>query len=51
MVGKIVIRWEATSQGCSHCGWWWGKLDLSVRQVVCDNCGTVHDQDTNALKT
>jgi transposase, IS605 OrfB family, central region len=47
---RILNRWEATSQHCSKCGWHWGKLDLSTRVVVCDNCGTQHCRDANAAK-
>jgi len=47
---RIINRWEATSQVCSKCGWQWGKLDLSTRVVVCDNCTAVHDRDENASK-
>jgi len=47
---RILDRWEATSQHCSKCGWHWGKLDLSTRMVVCDNCNTVHCRDENAAK-
>lgn len=43
-----ISRWEPTSQTCSCCGFKWGKLDLSVREVVCLNCGTHHDRDENA---
>ena len=43
-----ISRWEPTSQVCSCCGFRWGKLDLSVREVVCLNCGTHHDRDENA---
>ena len=43
-----INRWEPTSQICSCCGYRWGKLDLSVRSVVCVNCGAEHDRDSNA---
>ncbi|HEY9741502.1 MAG TPA: RNA-guided endonuclease TnpB family protein [Coleofasciculaceae cyanobacterium] len=46
----VISRWEPTSQVCSDCGYRWGKLDLSVREVVCINCGTDHDRDDNASK-
>jgi putative transposase len=46
----VINRWEPTSQTCSDCGYRWGKLDLSVREVVCMNCGTHHDRDGNAAK-
>ena len=34
----------------SECGYKWGKLDLSVRELVCLNCGAQHDRDGNAAK-
>jgi putative transposase len=46
----VISRWEPTSQVCSDCGYKWGKLDLSVRSVLCINCGTEHDRDENAAK-
>lgn len=46
----VISRWEPTSQACSDCGYRWGKLDLSVREIVCMNCGTLHDRDDNASK-
>ncbi|NEO88635.1 MAG: IS200/IS605 family element transposase accessory protein TnpB [Spirulina sp. SIO3F2] len=47
---QVISRWEPTSQCCSSCGYRWGKLDLSVREVVCLNCGALHDRDDNAAK-
>jgi putative transposase len=47
---RIISRWEPTSQKCSDCGFKWGKIDLSVRSVLCLNCGTEHDRDENASK-
>ena len=47
---NIVSRWEPTSQTCSECGFRWGKLDLSVRSVLCISCGAEHDRDGNAAK-
>ncbi|NES20161.1 MAG: IS200/IS605 family element transposase accessory protein TnpB [Symploca sp. SIO3E6] len=44
----VISRWEPTSQVCSDCGYKWGKIDLSVRSVLCFNCGTEHDRDENA---
>jgi putative transposase len=44
----VISRWEPTSQTCSDCGYKWGKIDLSVRSVLCLNCGTEHDRDENA---
>ncbi|MEQ9552346.1 MAG: zinc ribbon domain-containing protein [Coleofasciculus sp. G3-WIS-01] len=51
IAGKIFscwCRWEPTSQVCSECGYRWGKLNLSVRTIVCVNCGKEHDRDDNA---
>lgn len=45
---RTISRWEPTSQKCSCCGYRWGKLDLSVRSVLCLNCGVGHDRDVNA---
>ncbi|KAB8331067.1 IS200/IS605 family element transposase accessory protein TnpB [Scytonema tolypothrichoides VB-61278] len=47
---RVINRWEPTSQTCSCCGFRWGKVDLSVRSVLCLNCGTAHDRDENASK-
>lgn len=43
-----ISRWEPTTQTCSDCGYKWGKIDLSIRSVLCLNCGTEHDRDENA---
>lgn len=45
---RVISRWEPTSQVCSECGYRWGKIDLSIRRIVCANCGAEHDRDTNA---
>jgi putative transposase len=47
---NIISRWEPTSQTCSDCGFRWGKLDLSIRSVLCISCGADHDRDQNAAK-
>jgi len=47
---RVIDRWEPTSQTCSECGFRWGKLDLKIRELICLNCGTHHDRDTNASK-
>lgn len=47
---SIISRWEPTSQTCSDCGFRWGKLDLSIRSVLCMSCGAEHDRDHNAAK-
>ena len=49
-VVNIISRWEPTSQTCSDCGFRWGKVDLSVRSILCISCGTEHDRDENAAK-
>jgi putative transposase len=45
---RVIDRWEPTSQKCSCCGFRGGKLDLSIREWECLNCGAIHDRDTNA---
>ncbi|MFB8793345.1 MAG: RNA-guided endonuclease TnpB family protein [Microcoleus sp.] len=47
---RVISRWEPTSQVCSDCGFKWGKLDLSIRSVLCLSCGIEHDRDENAAK-
>ncbi|WP_324611101.1 transposase [Moorena producens] len=47
---RIIGRWEPTSQICSDCGFKWGKLDLSVRSILCLSCGTEQDRDINAAR-
>ncbi|TVP65899.1 MAG: transposase [Nodularia sp. (in: Bacteria)] len=47
---RVINRWEPTSQTCSCCGYRWGKIDLSVRSVLCLNCNTQHDRDDNASR-
>ena len=47
---KVISRWEPTSQVCSDCGFKWGKIDLSIRSVLCLNCGIEQDRDENAAK-
>ncbi|MDY6783523.1 MAG: RNA-guided endonuclease TnpB family protein [Cyanobacteriota bacterium] len=44
----VISRWEPTSQACSDCGYKWGKIDLSVRSILCLGCGSEHDRDENA---
>lgn len=46
----VMSRWEPTSQICSNCGFKWGKIDLSVRSILCINCGVEHCRDRNASK-
>ncbi len=47
---RVINRWEPTSQTCSACGFRGGKLDLSIREWFCLNCGTKHDRDENAAR-
>jgi putative transposase len=47
---RVINRWEPTSQVCSGCGFRWGKIDLSIRSVLCLSCGTLADRDGNAAK-
>ncbi len=47
---KVISRWEPTSQICSDCGFRWGKIDLSIRSVLCLSCGIEQDRDKNAAK-
>ncbi len=46
----VINRWEPTSQVCSECDYKWGKLDLSIRELVCLGCGIHHDRDGNAAR-
>ena len=46
----VINRWEPTSQICSDCGFKWGKLDLSIRSILCLNCGIEQDRDENAAR-
>lgn len=47
---RVISRWEPTSQVCSDCNFKWGKIDLSIRSVLCLSCGTKQDRDKNAAK-
>jgi putative transposase len=47
---RVINRWEPTSQICSNCGFKWGKVDLSVRSILCINCGVEHCRDLNASR-
>jgi putative transposase len=47
---KVISRWEPTSQVCSNCGFKWGKIDLSIRSVLCLSCGTEQDRDENTAR-
>ncbi|WP_330300810.1 RNA-guided endonuclease InsQ/TnpB family protein [Streptomyces sp. NBC_00503] len=41
-------RWFPSTRLCSVCGSITDKMDLSVREWTCDECGTTHDRDENA---
>ena len=45
---RIINRWQPTSQICADCGYKWGKLNLSVREIVCLGCGRLQCRDSNA---
>jgi putative transposase len=47
---RIIDRWQPTSQICSCCGFRWGKIDLSVRLILCLSCGTEQERDENASR-
>ncbi len=47
---RTISRWEPTSQICFDCGYKWGKLDLSVREIVCLGCSVSHCRDENASR-
>ncbi|NER52998.1 MAG: transposase [Symploca sp. SIO1A3] len=49
MVTQFLQR-TAERKTCSCCGSRGGKLDLSIREWTCLNCGTTHDRDVNAAK-
>ena len=49
--GKKIVtisRWFPSSQLCSSCGVNSGKKPLSIREWICESCGTYHDRDINA---
>lgn len=45
---RIIDRWQPTSQICANCGYKWGKLNLSIREIVCLGCNTLRCRDGNA---
>jgi putative transposase len=47
---QVISRWEPTSQICSGCGFRWGKIDLSIRSIICLNCEIEHNRDENASR-
>lgn len=47
---RVINRWKPTYQKFSCFGFEGGKLDLSVRESKCLNCGTKHDHDRETTK-
>ena len=47
---RVIDRWQPTSQICADCGYKWGKLDLSIREIVCLGCGKLQCRDINASR-
>lgn len=45
-----VDTYYPSSQLCSNCGYKWGRLNLSIRTVICPDCLIEHDRDINAAK-
>ncbi|MCG5057695.1 MAG: transposase [Limnoraphis sp. WC205] len=45
---RVIAQWEPTSKTCSCCGLKVAKLDLSIREWICLNCGISDDRDQNA---
>ena len=51
--GKQVVfinKWFPSTQICNECSFVVGKLDESIREWTCPNCGAHHNRDHNAAK-
>lgn len=50
--GMVVVadRWFPSSKTCSDCGSVQKDMPLSLRQWICQDCGTSHDRDMNAAR-
>ena len=46
----FIDRFYPSSKLCSGCGYKNDSLQLSDREWVCPECGTIHDRDINAAK-
>jgi putative transposase len=46
----FIDKWFPSTQICSNCMHVIGKLDESIREWDCPDCGTHHDRDHNAAK-
>jgi putative transposase len=46
----VIDRWLPSSKTCSTCGYRTDGLALSIRNWVCQRCGSWHDRDVNAAK-
>ena len=49
----VLLRcgtYDPTSQLCHLCGYDWGKIDTTIRTIVCQGCGVTHDRDYNSTQ-
>ena len=45
-----IDRWYPSSKTCSECHYLMPKMDLSIREWQCPECGSKHNRDVNAAK-